>query len=176
MNEENLMSKIALFFSQVPQMFFLKTWSWWAAGLGIGLTALALAWFTGKKLGVTGGFEDACSVVTGGKGGFKASPSHWKIWFILGLPLGSALANAGHWNWTWLYGQLDSITFGSLIWKGLWLLVSGFLIGFGARWAGGCTSGNSIMGVSIGSKMSILATLAFLTAGVLITNILFKLF
>jgi uncharacterized membrane protein YedE/YeeE len=54
--------------------------------------------------------------------------------------------------------------------------VGGFLLGFGARWAGGCPSGNSIMGISLGSKMSILATLAFLVAGILVTNILFRIF
>jgi uncharacterized membrane protein YedE/YeeE len=69
---------------------------------------------------------------------------------------------------------LDALTFGTPWIKILWLLVSGFLIGFGARWAGGCTSGNSIMGVALGSKMSILATIVFLAAGILVVNILFK--
>lgn len=151
-------------------------WGWWAAGIGIGLTAVALARFMGKKLGVTGGFEDACSAVTGDKTAFNPSPSHWKLWFILGLPLGGFLANVGHWGWTLTYGSLDLIVFGSILWKGLWLLVSGFLIGFGARWAGGCVSGNSIMGISLGNKMSLLATVAFLAAGILVANILFKAF
>jgi uncharacterized membrane protein YedE/YeeE len=126
-------------------------------------------------LGITGGYEDACSLV-GGEKSFKASPSHWKLWFILGLPLGGALANGGHWFWTWLYGRLDGITFGNNGIKVLWLLVGGILLGFGARWAGGCVSGNSIMGISLGSKMSILITLAFLATGILLTNILFKVF
>lgn len=162
-----------LFFSHLGQLLFTDTWSWWAAGLGLGLTAVGLAWFTGKRLGVTGGFEDACSVVTKDSA-FNPSPSNWKLWFILGLPLGGLLANLGHWSWTWLYGQLDAITFGSMFYKILWLLVGGFMIGFGARWAGGCTSGNTIMGVSLGSKMSILSTVAFLAAGILVTTILYK--
>lgn len=162
-----------LFWDNLVQLVFSQTWSWWAAGLGLGLTALGLAWFTGKRLGVTGGFEDACSVVTQDST-FNPSPSNWKLWFILGLPLGGFLANIGHWSWTWLYGRLDAITFGSLLLKIPFLLVGGFLIGFGARWAGGCTSGNTIMGVSVGSKMSILATVAFLAAGILVTNIIFK--
>ncbi len=161
------------FVMHVLQLLFSQTWAWWAAGLGLGLTAVGLAWFMGKRLGVTGGFEDACSIVTKDSA-FNASSSHWKFWFILGLPLGGLLANLGHWSWTWLYGQLDGITFGNLFFKLLWLLGSGFLVGFGARWAGGCTSGNTIMGVSLGSKMSILATLAFLAAGILVTNILYK--
>ena len=162
-----------LLFTHYWQLLSTDTWAWWAAGLGLGITALALAWFTGRRLGVTGGFEDACSLVTKDSA-FHSSPSHWKFYFILGLPLGGFLANMGHWSWTWLYGRLDGITFGNLFFKILWLLVGGFLIGFGARWAGGCTSGNTIMGVSIGSIMSILSTLAFLAAGILVTNILFK--
>lgn len=161
------------FFTHLGQLLFIQTWDWKVAGLGLGLTALGLAWFMGKRLGVTGGFEDACSLVTRDSA-FNASPSNWKFWFILGLPLGGLLANLGHWSWTWLYGQLDGITFGSLIYKILWLLISGFMVGFGARWAGGCTSGNTIMGVSLGSKMSILSTVAFMVAGVLVTVILYK--
>jgi uncharacterized membrane protein YedE/YeeE len=157
-----------MFWQNLYLNLFTNTWHWAAAGAGIGLTALALAWFTGKKLGVTGGFVDACGIVT------KASTSGWKLWFILGLPLGGFAANLGHWSWTLTYGQLDALTFGTPWIKILWLLVSGFLIGFGARWAGGCTSGNSIMGVALGSKMSILATIVFLAAGILVVNILFK--
>ena len=157
-----------MFFQQLLSNLFANTWHWAAAGAGFGLTALAMAWFTGRKLGVTGGFVDACSLVT------KESSSKWKLWFLLGLPLGGYIANAGHWNWTLTYGKLDALTYGSFWIKALWLLVSGFLIGFGARWAGGCTSGNSIMGVAMGSKMSILATIVFLAAGILVTNILFK--
>lgn len=156
--------------AHLQQILFVESWAWWAAGAGIGLTAVALAWFTGKRLGVTGGFVDACSVAMGK--GLKGFP--WKVWFILGLPIGGFLANAGHWNWTWLYGRLDGITYGSVWLKALWLFVSGILIGFGARWAGGCTSGNSIMGVALGNKMSILVTLAFLVAGILVTNFLFR--
>jgi uncharacterized membrane protein YedE/YeeE len=162
-----------MFLEHLKELLFIQTWPWWVAGFGLGLTAVGLAWFSGKRLGVTGGFEDACSIVTKDSA-FAPSPSNWKLWFILGLPLGGLLANLGHWGWTWLYGQLDGITFGIFFYKVFWLLVSGFLIGFGARWAGGCTSGNTIMGVSMGSKMSILATLGFLAAGILVTNILFK--
>ena len=173
MNQEGPPFNFHQFWDHWVQVLFFQTWTWWAAGLGLGLTALALAWFTGKRLGVTGGFEDACSLVTK-ESSYQASPSNWKLWFILGLPWGGFLANAGHWSWTWLYGQLDALTFGSLFYKALWLLAGGFLIGLGARWAGGCTSGNTIMGVSIGSLMSILSTLAYLAAGILVTNILYK--
>jgi uncharacterized membrane protein YedE/YeeE len=164
-----------MFFINLGHSLFSNIWSWWAAGLGIGLTALGLAWFTGKRLGVTGGFVEAISAATGDSSA-KSSPSPWKLWFILGIVFGGALANLGHWNWTWLYGRLDAITYGSIFLKSLWLLVGGFLVGFGARWAGGCVSGNSLMGISTGNKMSMLVTVAFLAAGVLVTNVVFSIF
>jgi uncharacterized protein len=144
------------------------------AGICIGLTAVALAWVTGRRLGVTGGYEDACSALAKNSSSYQVSPSQWKLWFILGLPIGALLANLGHWSWTWLYGRLDAVTFASLIFKMIWLVAAGALIGFGARWAKGCVSGNSILGVSLGSKMSIYATLAFLAAGIIFANIFFK--
>ncbi len=155
----------------LSRVLFFQTWSWWAGGLGIGLTALGLAWFMGKKLGVTGGVMDACSLVTREK-----SKPGWKFFFILGLPLGGALATIGHWSWTFLFGQLDSLTMGGFFPTFIWLFIGGLLVGYGARWAGGCVSGNSIMGIPMGSKMSILATLGFLTAGILTAHLIFKFF
>ncbi|HEY5038982.1 MAG TPA: YeeE/YedE thiosulfate transporter family protein [bacterium] len=165
---------LANHFSMTSIWVYLQSWPWWLGGLGLGLTAVALAWFTGRRLGVTGGYEDACSVMTKDESSYNVSPSLWKMWFILGLPLGGFIANIGHWSWTWLFGRLDAFTFGNSFWKIVWLFIGGILIGFGARWAGGCTSGHSILGVSLGNKMSILATVAFLVAGILFTNLLMK--
>jgi uncharacterized membrane protein YedE/YeeE len=173
LNPNSPPSNVQAFFINLGHTLFSNTWSWWAAGLGIGLTALALAWFTGKRLGVTGGFMEAVSLADPDSSAKSSSP--WKLWFIIGIIFGGALANLGHWNWTWLYGRLDAITYGSLFFKIVWLLVGGFLVGFGARWAGGCVSGNSLMGISTGNKMSMLVTVAFLAAGVLVTNIVFSL-
>jgi uncharacterized membrane protein YedE/YeeE len=157
------------FLNQTGLILFVSGWHWLAAGLGLGLTALGLAWFTGKRLGVTGGFADACSAVT--KSG---SSSGWKIWFLVGLPLGGLVSTIGNWSWTLAYGQFDALTYGDIWYKAIGLFLCGILIGFSARWAGGCTSGNTIMGVALGSKLAVLATLAFLAAGILVTNILFK--
>ncbi len=175
MNPSETPFNFHLFLTNLGNWLFSNTWSWWAAGLGIGLTALGLAWFTGKRLGVTGGFVEAISAAVP-ESSSKVSSSPWKFWFIIGIVFGGALATLGHWNWTWLYGRLDAITYGSLFFKSLWLLVGGFLVGFGARWAGGCVSGNSLMGISTGNKMAMLVTVGFLAAGILVTNIIFSLF
>ena len=160
------------FLTHFWSLLITQNWPWWAAGVGIGFTALGLAWFTGARLGVTGGFVAGLS--RAGLENSKSGSGDWKFWFILGIPLGGLLANIGHWGWTLTYGRLDAVTFGILPLKIFWLLISGFLVGFGARWAGGCVSGNSLMGIPVGNKMSIVVTLGFLASGIVITNLLFS--
>jgi uncharacterized membrane protein YedE/YeeE len=58
---------------------------------------------------------------------------------------------------------------------GAWLLwiVGGFLVGFGARWANGCTSGHAISGLSSLQKGSLFAVLGFFTGGLIATHLLY---
>jgi uncharacterized membrane protein YedE/YeeE len=155
------------------QLLFTLTWAWWAAGLGLGLTAVAFAWVTGRKLGVSGLVE---SVYMARAPKSKIAPSPKALWFLLGLPLGGLIANAGHWNWTWTYGRMDSLSLGSFVLKVILLFVGGVMIGFGARWAGGCTSGYSLLGIARGYWMALLATLCFLVSGIVTAQILYKVF
>ena len=54
----------------------------------------------------------------------------------------------------------------------LWrLIIGGFFVGLGATMARGCTSGHGICGIARGSKRSIVATLTFITAGVVTTTV-----
>ena len=70
---------------------------------------------------------------------------------------------------------MDVINFNNL-WtlKGVILmLVGGFMIGFGTRWAGGCTSGHSISGISNLQPASLIATIGFFVGGIITTFLLF---
>lgn len=51
----------------------------------------------------------------------------------------------------------------------LFLIVGGFLIGFGTRWAGGCTSGHAISGLSNLQLPSLIAVIGFFIGGLLMT-------
>jgi len=53
--------------------------------------------------------------------------------------------------------------------------VGGFLVGFGTRYAGGCTSGHSIMGLSTLQWPSLVATICFMVGGFVSTNLLMPL-
>ena len=55
------------------------------------------------------------------------------------------------------------------------LVVGGFLVGFGARWAGGCTSGHAISGLSNLQIPSLIAVIGFFIGGLLMTHLIFPL-
>jgi hypothetical protein len=108
--------------------------------MGIGLIVVLLAWVTGKALGVSAGFGTMCSMVSGlSYFRKKLFTDRWRLWFIVGIPIGGFISTflAGDLNLKFQMGIFDA-TFGdSLVIKAVTLLVGGFLIGFGARWAGG---------------------------------------
>ena len=51
----------------------------------------------------------------------------------------------------------------------LLMVVGGFLVGFGARWANGCTSGHAIMGLSLLRPASLVAVLGFFAGGLIVS-------
>ena len=52
------------------------------------------------------------------------------------------------------------------------LIGGGFLVGFGSRYAGGCTSGHAIMGLSDLQVPSLIATISFMVGGFIMANLL----
>jgi uncharacterized membrane protein YedE/YeeE len=157
---------------------FVTAWPWWVAGPAIGLVVSLLAWVTGKGLGVSTGYGSACAL-TSRLPFFRAREfqERWRLWFIAGLPLGGVLAAvlAGTFGPTLAYGQLDALTGGSLAARAGLLAGGGLLIGAGARWAGGCPSGHSIVGIAQGAVSSLAATVGFMVGGVIVFNLLYAL-
>ncbi|MBI5364809.1 MAG: YeeE/YedE family protein [Planctomycetes bacterium] len=147
-------------------------WPFWLAGLAIGAFVPLFAAATGKVLGVSGGYTEACALSE------PARVERWKLWFLLGLPLGGLASRAldGGVAWTTQLSTFEA-QFG---WTGaaqLAVLASGgFLVGYGARVAGGCTSGHSIVGIAIGAKSSLVATIGFMIGGFAATWALVALF
>lgn len=116
------------------------TWPFWVGGIGIGLLVVLLAWVTGKAFGVSTGYGTLCSMVSG-LSYFRKKPftDSWRLWFIAGIPIGGLLSVilAGDLNLKIQMGIFESVFGNNLFVKAMTLLVGGFLIGFGARWAGG---------------------------------------
>lgn len=151
----------------VAFFLFQNNWDWRLTGVLLGLTVFALVWVTGRLFGVSSAYSDVCDLAGGGL-------MTWKIWFIIGLPLGALVAHFHGWSWTLLYGRLDALCLGNMFLKIILLFMGGFLLGFGARWSGGCTGGHTIMGIAQRSIMSIAATVVFLLAGIVMAHLLVR--
>ena len=135
---------------------------WWVAGPGIGLCVVALYGLSNLKLGVSGGWLQLLLVLER-----RPLTEPWRLWFIGGLVGGAVLAAVLGTGRTHGYGSLaDSLNAPALL---AVLLVVGLLIGYGARWAGGCTSGHGISGCSAGSPESFAATSTFFGVAIVVT-------
>ena len=148
--------------------FFETAWPFWLSGGAIGFFVVLLAWLSGKTLGVSGGYAQACDAKQRGK-------DPWKLVFALGIPLGAFLSSlvTGGPEWTYQLGFFETEISQSLVTKTVMLFVGGLCIGYGARWAGGCTSGHAIVGVAQGAKSSLIVTAGFMAGGVLVTHALY---
>jgi uncharacterized protein len=147
--------------SAVYQAIFVARWPWWIGGAAIAAVALAFVFATGRVLGVSTG----CGELSCPRTLMREGPS-WRIALIAGIVLGGAAAGlfAGH-DVSFAVGGLDAMIGSSVAAKVSLLLGGGLLIGYGARAAGGCTSGHSIVGVALGARSSLIATALFLVAG-----------
>jgi uncharacterized membrane protein YedE/YeeE len=153
-------------------------WPWWVAGPAIGLFVTAFAALTGNAVAVSGGFGAACARLVPSLSFFRKSSfrESWRIPFLLGMPLGG-LAGAllgGPVGVVASMGLFDAVFTSRMDVKLGVLFAGGLMVGFGARWAGGCTSGHSIMGISQGQKASVVVTAGFMAAGALAANVLFR--
>jgi uncharacterized membrane protein YedE/YeeE len=152
---------------------------WAVAGAVIAAVTIVLLVLANRRLGISTGFEDLCSLavdipyfrrsaVTEGRG--------WRLPFLAGLLLAgfvSALLSGG-WTPTWELGRFDEVIGWGPGGKVAWMFLGGVLIGFGTRLAGGCTSGHGIFGMSNLELPSIISTVSFMAAGIVTTQLIYR--
>lgn len=156
-------------------------WSGWVGGLAVGLYGLAQLLLAGKPLGVSTGYGNVCGLTSRRpffrRGDYENNNS-WRVWFIVGLPLGAliaALTSPGEIALSFSLGPMYDSVFPTALWaKGLLLLAGGVMMGLGARMAGGCTSGHSIAGLALLNVPSLIASAGFFVGGIVVVNILFR--
>lgn len=169
---------MALFilYKQIPQEALkavIETYPWpfWVGGLAIGFFVILFLLGGKKLLGVSTGYADVCSL-----GVDPEAKRSWRIPFIAGIVGGAGIAAAlsGRWIGGFEMGLFDQVLSASLAAKAVVFTLGGVLIGFGARLAGGCTSGHAIVGCAQLAPASLKATAGFMIAGFLVTNLLFR--
>lgn len=172
-----------------------QPWPWYVAGPLIALVMFSLLFF-GKSFGLSANLRTMCSILGAGKScdffDFDWKTQSWNLVFAAGLVLGGLISylylgyepaanisettitdlkafgieNPGEnvvpleiFNWENLL-SLQGIIF---------MVVGGFLVGFGTRYAGGCTSGHAISGLSDLQPASLLAVVGFFIGGLVMT-------
>lgn len=148
----------------------LQPWPWYVAGPLIGLTVPLLLFFGGKTLGISSSFRHYCSILLP-----KSTLAYirdndwraesWNLIFVGGIIVGAFIAanflSAVH--PVFLPSTYHSA---SGVAK---LLIGGILVGFGTRYANGCTSGHTIMGLSNLQWPSLVASIGFFAGGLIMT-------
>lgn len=178
-----------------------KPWPWYVAGPLIGLTVPALLILGNKSFGISSSLRHICAAcIPANIPFFKYDwkKEIWNLLFVFGILIGGFVAA------TFLadpvavsvdpeltkelaaYGITD---FGKLVptdvmnWAALatprgfiMMVVGGFMVGFGTRYAGGCTSGHAIMGLSNLQLPSLIATICFMAGGFLMANVFYRIY
>ena len=140
---------------------------WLLLGVGLGLVTVGVAALLDERIGVVGGVSDVVDRIAG-----RTRTLGWKAWFVAGVVLGGVVfaALGGAWggphDYGWLGRQIGTQ------WLALPLVGGGILIGYGAKTAGGCTSGNGLGGCSAGSPAGFVATGSFMATAVAATFLL----
>jgi uncharacterized membrane protein YedE/YeeE len=152
---------------------------WAVAGAGISFITLVLLFLLNKRLGISSGFDDVCSLLLKQpyfrRDAVRLQRS-WRLPFLAGLVGGGALSAilGGGWSPTWSLGIFDEVIGFGPAGKVAWMFAGGLCIGFGTRLAGGCTSGHGIFGLSNLELPSLASTLSFMAAGFLTTNVVYR--
>lgn len=174
-----------------------QPWPWYVAGPLIGLTVPALLIIGNKSFGISSSLRHACAACIPAKIPFFQydwKKETWNILFVAGIFLGGVIASLFLSNPAAVVvaestqrdlALLGITDFQSLLpadifnWSNLFTLkglfffvIGGFLVGFGTRYAGGCTSGHAIMGISNLQWPSMLATVFFMIGGFVMTHLI----
>ena len=157
----------------------LEPLHWALAGVGIAGITLALLFLANRRLGISTGLEDICSLALPGAYFRRAavvSGREWRLPLLAGLVLGGFLSAvlAGGWEPTWALGLFDSAIGLGPAGKIAWMFAGGLLIGFGTRLAGGCTSGHGIFGLANRELPSLISTVSFMAAGIVTTQFIYR--
>lgn len=181
--------------------FLLQPWPWYVGGPIIGLIVPILLLIGGKQFGISSNLRHTCAACMPGKVDFFKydwkSAGGWNLVFVAGTVIGGFLGG-------WLLNNPEPINlsqqtitelkamgiseFSGMMpedlfsWQNLGsvqgiivMVVGGFLVGFGARYAGGCTSGHAISGLANLQVASLLAVIGFFIGGLIITHLIYPL-
>jgi uncharacterized protein len=171
-------------------------WPWYVSGPLLGLMVPILLLLGNKNFGISSTFRHMCAAALPVRAEYFTSDNWraglWNLVLALGVIVGAVVAvvflggdrapavtpAAVELFASWdvaapaalqpaeIYGVPGAFSLRALV----SLVAGGFLVGFGTRYANGCTSGHAIMGLSLLNVGSLVATLGFFAGGVIVSN------
>lgn len=177
--------------------FIMSPWPWWFSGIVISSVMFFLLFF-GKSFGFSANLRTLCTIAGAGKKvpffNFNWKTQIWNLVFLVGAIVGGFiaqeflsydqpiqvaestvkdLAQLGFDKPTEVQ-PMELFSWDAVFtWKGFLILaVGGFLVGFGSRYAGGCTSGHAISGISDLQVPSMIAVVGFFIGGLIMTYLI----
>ncbi len=176
--------------------FLSQSWPWYVSGPLLGLMVPLLLILGNKEFGISSSLRHMCAAALPLKADYfryNWKDALWNLVLVAGLIVGAAIAAVGLDG-----GSAPAISDGARELFSAWgiesitelqpreifalqniatptaivsLLVGGFLVGFGARYANGCTSGHAIMGLSLLNFGSLVAVIGFFIGGLLVSHL-----
>ena len=161
-------------------------WSPYVVGIGIGVLSWLTFLLSDKPLGCSTAFTRTAGLLERAARGSKVyeKPYYqqfkpgvdWEWMLVFGVLLG-ALASAvlsGSFQWQWVPGAWAAAAGSNAVVRWLVALLGGMCLGFGARWAGGCTSGHGISGTLQLAVSGWVAAAGFFVGGIATAMVLFR--
>lgn len=180
--------------------FLTQSWSWWFSGLVISSIMFVLLFF-GQSFGFSSNLRTICAAAGAGSRvsffNFNWKTQVWNLVFLVGAILGGFLSSTILHSDTQIkvadstVRDLNALGFAApsglqpmeifsfdaiFTIKGFLILaLGGMMVGFGSRYAGGCTSGHAISGLSDLQMPSLIAVVGFFVGGLSMTHVIFPL-
>ena len=144
---------------------------WYIAGPLIGLFVPLLLLVGNKLFGISSSFMHVCSLILpksrSGFLNYDPAKHQWKFYFVIGILIGAFISSRLLLGGTVQYLPDNYYTLSGFS----KLFIGGLLVGFGTRYANGCTSGHAITGIALLNPPSVWSTISFFAGGLVYTFI-----
>ncbi|MDG1477600.1 MAG: YeeE/YedE thiosulfate transporter family protein [Vicingaceae bacterium] len=179
--------------------FITEPWPWYVSGPLIGLFVPLLLIIGNKQLGISSSLKHICAACLPVQKipffNYDWKKNTWNLFLVFGITLGAFITNyivdlnyeilisdatkadLSEMGITNFIGFIPAeiYSWNTTLPNLILMVLGGFLIGFGTRYANGCTSGHAIMGLSLLNLGSLIAVIGFFIGGLVMTHLLFPL-
>ena len=168
------------------EFFTQVRWSPYIVGIGIGVLSWLTFLVSRKPIACSTTFAKLSGMLERFFRGRKAEERpyyqklnlvlDWQMMLVAGIVIGSSLAAllSGDFSWQWVPPDWETVFGASPQFRAFMALLGGVIIGFGSRWADGCTSGHGISGTLQLAVSSWISAVSFFIGGILTAHLIFR--